>query len=270
LGCVAVCAKREISKKRCNERERVYCYGRPLSRPSISSIPYKLASTHSTVFAPDSAHFATQERSIFESASPSVTGSLYEASQQAICVNVSRKRKHPKSQYERCTLQRVKEHAPAKPFDETKFIELPSEDQVKHCYREFYDATHPSHLVQHVCGVCAHEVNAAQHEVSKVYLSDIPNSHRLRPAQAHEAHDLYLGLLLEMRLYEGIEKTKTYPSGAPMTRSHLSSSATTVQTTSPPPVAGRKSWSLSKKISLLTDVSFGDGRLALGQRDIRS
>jgi hypothetical protein len=80
---------------------------------------------------------------------------------------------------------------------ETCFMELPSDEERKRCYQEFYNATQPSKLVTNVCGVCAREVDGGQDNVFKRKIDDIPNSLRLRPIHSHCAHDLYQGLLLE-------------------------------------------------------------------------
>jgi hypothetical protein len=66
--------------------------------------------------------------------------------------NVPRKRKRWESQFERRTNRRVEEYTRAGLFNEARFMELPTEDQVKGCYRDFYITTHPSHLVDEVCG----------------------------------------------------------------------------------------------------------------------
>ena len=76
-------------------------------------------------------------------------------------------------------------------------MELPSDEQTRGCYREFYEATDDRELVVQTCGICAREVNAAKSEVTEMNLEDIPNRNRLRPFEDHEAHKLYSGLLLE-------------------------------------------------------------------------
>jgi hypothetical protein len=90
---------------------------------------------------------------------------------------------------------------------ETSFMELPSDDQVKQCYRDFYDLTQPSKLIGKVCAVCAREVNE-EHNVQTRSIDDIPNRHRLQPIYRHDAHELYNGLLFE-------------PAGLKMDGSHI-------------------------------------------------
>ena len=79
----------------------------------------------------------------------------------------------------------------------SKFLELPSPDQVVQCFHEFYQATSRKSLEMAVCAVCAREVTCAKNNVISVKLTDIPNSRRLIPKNPHPEHILTQGLLLE-------------------------------------------------------------------------
>jgi hypothetical protein len=81
--------------------------------------------------------------------------------------------------------------------DEPAYFELASSDQVKQCYREYYESTHPSSLKRGVCAVCAGEVRMIQSNLRQFNLENVPNLHRLRPHLEHAAHVIFRGALLE-------------------------------------------------------------------------
>ena len=82
-------------------------------------------------------------------------------------------------------------------YENNKYLDLPSWDGVKQCYREFYNATGNAAVRLTICAVCAREVMQAEEEVVVYALDELPNAQRLHPSQKHPAHDLYDGKLLE-------------------------------------------------------------------------
>lgn len=108
----------------------------------------------------------------------------------------NRKRKKIDEQFSRRVSRRL-EHIQDEEHDVSKFMELPSKDRVKECYREFYDATSNAAVEMAVCGVCAREVSVRTDRVSVQNLLSLPHSHRLIPKTSHPAHDLFDGKLLE-------------------------------------------------------------------------
>ena len=81
--------------------------------------------------------------------------------------------------------------------DSTRYLELPTADEVKHCYRAFYNATGSAAVSLAVCSVCASEKLVAEAKFTSIPVRDVPNPHRLFPRQQHAAHDIYEGMLLE-------------------------------------------------------------------------
>ncbi|EMD31208.1 hypothetical protein CERSUDRAFT_78293 [Gelatoporia subvermispora B] len=80
-----------------------------------------------------------------------------------------------------------------------EFLKLPSEDEVKNCYRAFHTATSNDALKMAVCGVCARELSVHDDQVKPHPLSLLPNAARLVPSTPHPAHTLFGGKLLEPR-----------------------------------------------------------------------
>ena len=80
--------------------------------------------------------------------------------------------------------------------DVNRYLDVPSDVEVKELYRRFFCATSNAAVERVVCGVCARECGRKQDGVEIVDIKNIPNSHRLRPEVAHVAHELYDGLLL--------------------------------------------------------------------------
>ncbi|KIM37618.1 hypothetical protein M413DRAFT_258503 [Hebeloma cylindrosporum] len=96
--------------------------------------------------------------------------------------------------------RRLEEFRPVKPrhaYDQSKYLDLPTADEVKACYRHFYEATCNNALKMVVCAVCAREVGVQEDNVIVLPLRDLPNAHRLVPRLPHRAHHLFEGKLLE-------------------------------------------------------------------------
>lgn len=77
------------------------------------------------------------------------------------------------------------------------FLRLPTDDQVKRCYRNFYEATSNSAIKTAICGVCARELDAITNKVFPYPVGTLPNVHRLVPRMPHQQHTLFDGKLLE-------------------------------------------------------------------------
>ncbi|KAJ3511695.1 hypothetical protein NLJ89_g3948 [Agrocybe chaxingu] len=113
--------------------------------------------------------------------------------------NQDRKRKREEAQQHRRLGRRVEEgiigwqELP----DMDKFMELPTSETVKECYRAFYNATSASAVQMTVCGVCGQEVGILEDKVTSIPLQDLPNAHRLVPKVQHPHHDLFNGCLLD-------------------------------------------------------------------------
>ena len=80
-----------------------------------------------------------------------------------------------------------------------KFLSVANNEEVKICYREFFEATGSSAVATVVCAVCANEVDIRDTGFKSFEFRDIPNGHRLIPRHPHPAHDLYDNMLLEPR-----------------------------------------------------------------------
>ena len=80
--------------------------------------------------------------------------------------------------------------------DVTHYLDLPTEVEVKDLYRRFFESTSKIAVERVVCAVCARECGRKQDKVDTIHISQIPNSHRLKPEVPHPAHQLYEGLLL--------------------------------------------------------------------------
>jgi hypothetical protein len=86
--------------------------------------------------------------------------------------------------------------------EDLKFLLLPTEDEVKHCYREFLAATSNDALSLSVCVACARECRTSDGE--KLTLASIPNCERLMPKMTHFAHRLTSRMLLVHECLETI------------------------------------------------------------------
>jgi len=78
-----------------------------------------------------------------------------------------------------------------------EFLELPSDDVIRNCYRQFYEATSNSALKMVVCAVCGRERDHHPDNVVAFHLQDIPSPSRLFPSSPHDQQTLFNGMLLE-------------------------------------------------------------------------
>jgi hypothetical protein len=74
------------------------------------------------------------------------------------------------------------------------FMKAPSKQVIDSSIEEFIDRTSNSAMAVGVCASCARESGIA--ELTPHRLGLIPNPHRLQPAVAHPAHDIFSGMLL--------------------------------------------------------------------------
>lgn len=81
--------------------------------------------------------------------------------------------------------------------DLDRFLEPPSDEAIKSCYRQFYNATSSSALMLSVCAVCGRERDHHPHNVTTLDLNDIPSPSRLAPSVTHDQQSLFNGMLLE-------------------------------------------------------------------------
>lgn len=79
---------------------------------------------------------------------------------------------------------------------EATFLHLPTDEQRRALYRDFYEASSASRLKEQTCAVCARRLNVVDADISDIPIEDIPNHHRLCPTRPHEAHHLVSGMLL--------------------------------------------------------------------------
>lgn len=114
----------------------------------------------------------------------------------------ARRREHEENGEEcaRRTRPRTEEQSYKRPiYDPTRFMALPSEDERKERYRQFYDATSNSAVRLGTCAVCARSQVVKESGQTIIALSAIPNSHLLHPKPdiIHPAQTLTQGMLLE-------------------------------------------------------------------------
>jgi len=108
-----------------------------------------------------------------------------------------RKRKRADVQWHRRMERKIADEDQLVEASSVEFLHVPSEEVVKECYRQFYDATSSRALVMAVCAVCAREVDLRDTQIRTLEFQAIPNAHRLRPRTPHPAHDIYKGMLLD-------------------------------------------------------------------------
>ncbi|KIJ13524.1 hypothetical protein PAXINDRAFT_13640 [Paxillus involutus ATCC 200175] len=82
-------------------------------------------------------------------------------------------------------------------YDPSKFLVLPTDEELKDCYTRFWKATSNAAVETSICGVCARECGVIDNRLSQISLSDLPNVNQLIPKKTHPAHDLFDGKLLE-------------------------------------------------------------------------
>lgn len=109
----------------------------------------------------------------------------------------TRKRKREERKVAHRKVARLETSLGEEAHDTSKFLELPTDAQVKTCYRQFYEATSNEAIRMEVCAICAQERSVRRDRVAVCKLADLPHSERLIPFKSHFAHDLYNGRLLE-------------------------------------------------------------------------
>ncbi len=77
------------------------------------------------------------------------------------------------------------------------YLKLPDPEEWRRCYSRFHAATGMDVLRGGVCAVCARGGRRREDGVERVRLDSLQNRSRLHPREAHIAHDLYDGCLLE-------------------------------------------------------------------------
>ncbi|THG93643.1 hypothetical protein EW026_g7647 [Hermanssonia centrifuga] len=75
--------------------------------------------------------------------------------------------------------------------DPHRYMDLPSELELRDCFSAFIDATSNSAVKHVICAICAREVNQIDADIQCIPITDLPNAHRLIPRRSHPAHDLY-------------------------------------------------------------------------------
>jgi hypothetical protein len=78
-----------------------------------------------------------------------------------------------------------------------RFLVLPSQEELKMLYANFYSATSNKALHMSICGVCARSRRDTESSVTSVPLSSLPNRHVLQPKSYVPAEELVDGLLIE-------------------------------------------------------------------------
>lgn len=84
-----------------------------------------------------------------------------------------------------------------KPHDISKFLNLPSDQEVKQCYHDFYNATSQESVEMCICAICECEVGVQVDGVVHRCIADIPNGQSLIPKYPHPAHILFNNKLLD-------------------------------------------------------------------------
>ena len=115
----------------------------------------------------------------------------------------SRKRKRAEESSTWRTAQRVEEVGTNPTdindddYEPEKFLVLPTKQELKDCYAQFYRATSNAALRSGICSVCAQECSFITDQLKDIPLSQLPNSNHLIPTKPHSAHQLFDGRLLE-------------------------------------------------------------------------
>lgn len=78
-----------------------------------------------------------------------------------------------------------------------QFLDVPTRPELEKIFESFYHATGGKALALAICGVCARKLLVSEVFMKKIPLSQLPNSHCLRPRVPHPAHELIDGLLIE-------------------------------------------------------------------------
>jgi hypothetical protein len=78
--------------------------------------------------------------------------------------------------------------------DINQFLDLPTEEELMQCFRNFLTATSNDALRHGVCATCARQL--LEKELTRVDYLSLTNQHLLRPITAHSSHDLQANMLL--------------------------------------------------------------------------
>ena len=81
--------------------------------------------------------------------------------------------------------------------DTSRYLELPTQDDINQCHQAFYEFTGNTATAAAVCAVCARETPICSSGFQYFTSADIVNRHRLIPKKSHPAHYLLDGMLLE-------------------------------------------------------------------------
>lgn len=114
--------------------------------------------------------------------------------------NVMRKRKHQAQQDHRRQARRTDDDeadVADNTIDANRYLDLPTDEEKKRCYREYRDATSNQALHEAVCAVCGRRRNTIENAMEVFALTDLPHLERLRPVHFHPAQSLFNGALLE-------------------------------------------------------------------------
>lgn len=83
-------------------------------------------------------------------------------------------------------------------YDPSRFLRLPTDEETKNLYGDYYRATSNTALKSEICAVCARECGFSDDgSPSNIDLTHVPNSNRLIPKKPHPAHKLFDGRLLD-------------------------------------------------------------------------
>ena len=103
-----------------------------------------------------------------------------------------------------CTAWRV-EKAGSNPMDinnddykSEKFLVLPTKQELKDCYAQFYCATSNATLRSGICSICAQECSFITDQLKDIPLFQLSNSNHLIPTKPHFAHQLFDERLLKL------------------------------------------------------------------------
>ncbi len=161
----------------------------PLTKQELTD----LARGHLSLGRESRATKASMLAAILELGSPELLASMRSAVAEK---EEARKRRRGETQQQRRVAQRT-ESAPTVSADPSRYLELPSEEQRRECFRQFIAATSNAALATAVCAVCAREVSVQDDHVEEHALETYQYRRRLRPTRSHPMHTLYDGCLLE-------------------------------------------------------------------------
>ena len=167
---------------------RTLCHG-------VLKLPRPIASQKSKIIhAIEGAGIEELQTAVFEAAKIKFEANFSK-------VQSHRKRRREEMRYTRRVVQKLEERTEPSnwenPHDITKFLDLPSDQEVKQCYRDFYNATSQQSIEMCICGVCGWEVGIQVDGVVHMRIADIPNGQRLIPKHPHPAHTLFDGKLFD-------------------------------------------------------------------------